>query len=325
MLLEVKNLKTSFNTSSGKIKSVNDVSFSLREGEILGIVGESGCGKSVTSLSIMGLVPKPEGIIEDGEILLAGTDLLKLSEKEMCKIRGNKISMIYQEPMTALNPVFTVEKQIGETIKIHEKVKRREVRERVIKLLELVQIANPEKSLKKYPHELSGGMRQRVVIAMALACNPKILIADEPTTALDVTIQAEIIDLLKDISKKLKTSIIFITHDLDVIAEIADRVAVMYGGKIVEETDVNNFFDNPIHPYSKGLMLSRTDSRNKSKSKRLFHISGMVPSPNNIPEGCAFNTRCEKVKDICRVKVPKLLEKSQNHKVRCWLYEEDEV
>ncbi|MCM1988961.1 ABC transporter ATP-binding protein [Oceanirhabdus seepicola] len=322
MLLEVKNLKTSFNTSRGKVRSVNDVSFSLREGEILGLVGESGCGKSVTSLSIMGLVPKPEGIIEGGKILLEGIDLLKLSEKEMCKIRGNKISMIYQEPMTALNPVFTIEEQIGETIKIHEKLKGRVVRERVIKLLDLVQIPNPEKSLKKYPYELSGGMRQRVVIAMALACNPKILIADEPTTALDVTIQAEIIDLLKDISKKLRTSIIFITHDLDVIAEIADRVAVMYGGKIVEETDVNNFFDNSLHPYSKGLMLSRTDNINKGE--RLFSILGMVPSPYNMPAGCPFNPRCEKSKDICSVKVPELFGRIEGHKVRCWLYAENE-
>jgi len=323
MLLEVNNLRTSFNTSRGKVRSVNDVSFSLRDGEILGLVGESGCGKSVTSLSIMRLVPRPEGIIEDGEVFLDGIDLLKLSEKEMCKIRGNKIAMIYQEPMTALNPVFTIEEQISEVIKIHEKLKGRVVRERVIKLLELVQIPEPKKCLKRYPHELSGGMRQRVVIAMALACNPKILIADEPTTALDVTIQAEIIDLLKGISKKMKTAIIFITHDLGVIAEIADRVAVMYGGKIVEQSDVNNFFDNPLHPYSKGLMLSRPDNINNGE--RLVYISGMVPSPYNMPRGCAFNPRCEKHKGICKIKAPELLSLRENHKVSCWLYRENEV
>ncbi|WBW96349.1 ABC transporter ATP-binding protein [Oceanirhabdus sp. W0125-5] len=323
MLLEVKNLKTSFNTSRGKVRTVRNVSFSLREGEILGLVGESGCGKSVTSLSIMGLVPKPEGIIEGGEIIFEGTDLLKLSEKEMCKIRGNKIAMIYQEPMTALNPVFTIEEQISEVIKIHEKVKGKVVRERVIELLNLVQIPDSEKCLKRYPHELSGGMRQRVVIAMALACSPQILIADEPTTALDVTIQAEIIEVLKDISKKMKMAIIFITHDLDVIAEIADRVVVMYGGKIVEEAYVNNFFDNPLHPYSKGLMLSRTDNINHGG--RLFSIQGMVPSPYNMPRGCAFNPRCEKCKEMCKLKTPELVGLRENHKVRCWLYRENEV
>ncbi|MBZ9624895.1 ABC transporter ATP-binding protein [Clostridium sp. FP2] len=322
MILEVKNLTTAFKTSSGSVSAVNNISFTLSEGEILGLVGESGSGKSVTALSIMRLLPEPNGQIESGEVLLNRKDLLKLSEKEMCKIRGNELSMIYQEPMTALNPVFTVGQQIGEIIKTHEGIKGKHLKERVIQLLQSVQIPNPRESFKKYPHELSGGMRQRIMIAMALCCNPKVLVADEPTTALDVTIQAEILDLLISLSTKLKTSIIFITHDLDVIAEIADKVAVMYAGKIVEECNVLEFFDNPLHPYSQGLMFSRPN--NKTENGRLFSIPGMVPSAYNLPLGCAFSKRCSKCIPVCLEKVPNLIDKKNNHRVSCWLYEENE-
>ncbi len=323
MVLEVKNLATTFKTSSGSVHAVNNISFTLNKGEILGLVGESGSGKSVTALSIMRLLPEPSGQINSGEVLLNGKNLLKLSEKEMCKIRGNEISMIYQEPMAALNPVFTVGQQIGEIIKTHEGIKGKYLKQRVIELLQLVQMPNPRESFKKYPHELSGGRRQRIMIAMALSCSPKVLVADEPTTALDVTIQAEILDLLKDISNKLKTSIIFITHDLDVIAEIANKVAVMYAGKIVEECSVLEFFDNPYHPYSKGLMLSRPS--NVNENSRLFSIPGMVPSAYDLPLGCSFSQRCSKCIPICLKKVPKLRDEKDKHKVSCWLYEENEV
>nr|WP_275298365.1 ABC transporter ATP-binding protein [Clostridium sp. YIM B02555] len=316
-------MKTSFYTAEGKVTAVNDVSFKVHEGKVLGIVGESGCGKSVTSMSIMRLLDDSISKIEEGEILFEGTDILKLSEKEMNKIRGNKLAMIFQEPMTSLNPVFTIGQQIGEAIKIHQGIKGKENKKKSIEMLKLVGIPMPEKIVNEYPHQLSGGMRQRVMIAMALSCNPKLIIADEPTTALDVTIQAQVLELMKKLSKDLKTSIILITHDLGVIAEMADEVIVMYSGKVVEECSVQNIFERAKHPYTKGLLYSRTE--NVKKGERLYNIPGMVPNLNDMPSGCSFNPRCEKCMDICKEEMPKLIETEEGHKVRCWLYSGKEV
>ncbi|AGF55208.1 oligopeptide/dipeptide ABC transporter ATP-binding protein [Clostridium saccharoperbutylacetonicum] len=322
-LLKVNNLKTSFYTAEGKVTAVNDVSFKVHEGKVLGIVGESGCGKSVTSMSIMRLLDDSISKIEEGEIIFEGTDILKLSEKEMNKIRGNKLAMIFQEPMTSLNPVFTIGQQIGEAIKIHQGIKGKENKEKSIEMLKLVGIPTPEKIVNEYPHQLSGGMRQRIMIAMALSCNPKLIIADEPTTALDVTIQAQVLELMKKLSKDLKTSIILITHDLGVIAEMADEVIVMYSGKVVEECSVQNIFEKAKHPYTKGLLYSRAE--NVKKGERLYNILGMVPNLNDMPSGCSFNPRCEKCMDICKEEMPKLIETEEGHKVRCWLYSGKEV
>lgn len=322
-LLKVNKLKTTFNTSEGKITAVNDVSFKVYEGKILGIVGESGCGKSVTSMSIMRLLDDSISKIEEGEVIFEGTDILKLSEKEMRSIRGNKLAMIFQEPMTSLNPVFTIGQQIGEAIKIHQKIKGKENKQKSIEMLKLVGISMPEKIINEYPHQLSGGMRQRVMIAMALSCNPKLIIADEPTTALDVTIQAQVLELMKKLSEELKTSIILITHDLGVIAEMADDVIVMYAGRIVEECTVQDIFENSKHPYTKGLLYSRTE--NVRKGERLHNIPGMVPNLKDMIAGCSFNPRCEKCMDICKEKMPELIEVENRHKVRCWLYSGKEV
>jgi len=322
-LLKVNGLKTSFNTSEGKVIAVNDVSFKVHEGKVLGIVGESGCGKSVTSMSIMRLLDNSISKVEEGEIIFEGTDILKLSEKEMRSIRGNKLAMIFQEPMTSLNPVFTIGQQIGEVIRIHQKIKGKQNKQKSIDMLKLVGIPAPEKIINEYPHQLSGGMRQRVMIAMALSCNPKLIIADEPTTALDVTIQAQVLDLMKKLSTNLKTSIILITHDLGVIAEMADEVIVMYAGKIVEECTVQDIFKEFKHPYTEGLLYSRTE--NVNKGEKLHNIAGMVPDLKDMPEGCSFNPRCEKCIDICREKMPELIEVKKGHKVRCWLYNEEEV
>jgi oligopeptide/dipeptide ABC transporter ATP-binding protein len=261
--------------------------------------------------------------IEEGEIIFEGTDILKLSEKEMNKIRGNKLAMIFQEPMTSLNPVFTIGQQIGEAIKIHQGIKGKENKEKSIEMLKLVGIPTPEKIVNEYPHQLSGGMRQRIMIAMALSCNPKLIIADEPTTALDVTIQAQVLELMKKLSKDLKTSIILITHDLGVIAEMADEVIVMYSGKVVEECSVQNIFEKAKHPYTKGLLYSRAE--NVKKGERLYNIPGMVPNLNDMPSGCSFNPRCVKCMDICKEEMPKLIETEEGHKVRCWLYSGKEV
>lgn len=316
MILEVKNLSVGFPGKKGRVDVVNDVSFSLKKGEILGIVGESGSGKSVTANSIIRLLPK-SAIISKGKIILDGKNLLNVSEKQMCRLRGNEVAMIYQEPMTALNPVFTIGKQIEESIRIHERINKLKLKKRVIELLELVKIPEPDQVYKKYPHELSGGMRQRVVIAMAIACNPKIIIADEPTTALDVTIQIEILQLLKEIAEKLETSIILITHDLGVVAEIADRVLVMYCGKILEEAEVNEFFDNAVHPYSKGLILSRPSN---VQGNRLYSIPKMVPNIEDIPpNSCVFQSRCEKAVRECEEICPSMKSINENHKVRCIL------
>ena len=301
-LLEVKNLKTYFYTPEKVIPAVDGVSFHIDKGETLCIVGESGSGKSVTSLSIMQLVQCPPGKYVGGEILFEGEDILKKSEKEMCGIRGNTISMIYQEPMTSLNPVFTIGMQIMETLKIHQKLNKEEARKKAVHMLQLVGIADPESRMKEYPHQLSGGMRQRVMIAMGLCCEPKLLIADEPTTALDVTIQAQILELMKKLKEELDMTILFITHDLGVVAEMAQRVIVMYGGKVVEEASVKEIFKHPRHPYTLGLL--RCIPRVDVKTERLNVIKGMVPSPDQFADGCRFHPRCPYAKEICRIKEP---------------------
>lgn len=321
-ILKVNNLKTYFYTDEGVIPGVDGVNIELDKGETLAIVGESGCGKSVTSLSILRLIPNPPGRIIEGEILYNGKDLLKLSEKEMRSIRGNEISMIFQEPMTSLNPVFTVGRQIMESLIIHQKLSKVQAREKAIEMLKLVGIPLPERRVDNYPHQLSGGMRQRVMIAMALACNPKILIADEPTTALDVTIQAQILRLMCDLKKKMDTSIILITHDLGVVAQIAENVMVMYAGKAVEYASVKDLFKNPMHPYTKGLLQSIP--KINYDQEKLYNIKGNVPSPRNYPKGCRFSPRCEEAEAICYEKEPELINLDHNRRVRCWKYKGDD-
>jgi oligopeptide/dipeptide ABC transporter ATP-binding protein len=294
-LLSVKNLVTAFDTDAGVVRAVDDVSFDVPAGETLAVVGESGSGKSVTALSIMRLIASPPGRIERGEILLDGKNLLALSEKEMRSVRGAQISMIFQEPMTSLNPVYTVGSQIMEAVRIHRDVSRNDARDRAIQMLELVGIPSPRERVTAYPHELSGGMRQRVMIAIALSCEPKLLIADEPTTALDVTIQAQILDLLRKLQADLGMSILFITHDLGVVAEFASRVAVMYGGRVVEQSDVVKLFKDPLHPYTRGLLASvppMHTARGGDRPRRLPAIPGMVPSLRDLPPGCRFADRC---------------------------------
>jgi peptide/nickel transport system ATP-binding protein len=320
-IVEFKNLKTYFYTEDGVVKAVNDVSFKVREGETVGIVGESGCGKSVTSMSLMRLIPNPPGKIVGGDILFEGKSVLSMSEDEMRKIRGNKISMIFQEPMTSLNPVFTSGQQIQEAIMLHQGLDEKESRKKAIEMLTLVGIPRADEIVDAYPHELSGGMRQRVMIAMALSCNPKLLIADEPTTALDVTIQAQILDLMRNLKDKLGTSIMLITHDLGVIAEMADYVVVMYSGKVVEEAPVNELFANPMHPYTIGLLRSKP-MLNKSED-RLYSIPGQVPNPINRPDNCYFCDRCDKKMKKCETSAhPTLIEVSPGHKVACFLHGE---
>ena len=317
-LLEVKNLKTYFFTDGGVVKSVDDVSFNVKPGKTLGVVGESGCGKSITSLSIMQLVETPPGKIVDGEIIYNGENLLGKDKDEMRKIRGGEIAMIFQEPMTSLNPVFTVGQQIMEALMIHTDMDKTKAKERAIEMLKLVRIPLAEKRFNEYPHQLSGGMRQRVMIAMALSCNPKLLICDEPTTALDVTIQAQILDLINELKEKLGTSIMMITHDLCVIAEVADDVMVMYAGKIVEYGTADQIFETPMHPYTHGLM-NCIPKLNDDNETRLHVIPGMVPSPDRMPKGCAFCPRCSEAKKICEEKMPELIE-IDGQKVRCFKY-----
>jgi len=316
-LLEVKNLKTYFYSGGNVVKAVDDVSFKVFQGETLGVVGESGCGKSITNMSLARLVECPPGKYEGGEILFDGQDMLKISDAEMRKIRGNKISYIFQEPMTSLNPVFKIGHQIEEVLILHQNMSKEEARKQAIHALDMVRIPNPERIVDEYPFALSGGMRQRVMIAMALACSPKLLIADEPTTALDVTIQAQVLDLMNNLKKEIDTSIIFITHDLSVIAEMADRVMVMYAGKVVELADVNTIFENPLHPYTRGLIGSRPDM--STSSTRLNVIPGNVPDLSDLPEGCSFNPRCDKVCDKCHHGVPELVEVEPGHFVRCFV------
>ncbi len=320
-ILKVQNLKTYFYTEDGEIKAVDGVDFEVYPGETLGIVGESGCGKSVTSLSILRILDEKGKIIE-GSIIFDGTDLTKITEEQMRKIRGKDISMIFQEPMVALNPVFTIGEQIMEAIVLHQRVEEKKAREIAINLLRKVGIPEPEKRVDQYPHELSGGMRQRAMIAMALSCKPKILIADEPTTALDVTIQAQIMELIKDLQREYGMSVILITHDMGIIAENADRVVVMYAGKVVEYSDVKTLFNDPKHPYTWGLLhaIPRLDI----EQTRLYNIPGVVPNPLNFPSGCRFHPRCEFSEDKCHNEEPGLIEVIPNHYVRCFFWEKVE-
>ena len=315
-LLEVKYLKTYYYTDEGVVKSVDGVSFSVDKGETLGVVGESGCGKSITSMSIMQLIGKP-GKIVNGEIDFKGENLLNKDKEEMRKIRGKEIAMIFQEPMTSLNPVYTVGQQIMEAVLIHEDMTKEQARERAIQMLDLVKIPDAEKRLNSYPHEFSGGMRQRVMIAMALSCNPEFLICDEPTTALDVTIQAQILNLINELKEKTGTAVMMITHDLGVISEVADNVMVMYAGQVVEYTDVDTVFEKPLHPYTQGLI--NCIPKLGGQEEKLSTIKGMVPSFNDMPEGCLFCPRCEYAKDICRKERPELVD-LDGHQVRCFKY-----
>jgi len=318
-LLEVSDLKTYFFTDDGVVKAVDGVSFSIDEGETFGLVGESGCGKSVTALSIIKLIPDPPGKIIGGEVRLEGEDLLKKSEKEMQKIRGNKISMIFQEPMTSLDPVFTIGSELIETIQLHQGVEKEEAEKKAIEMLRVVGIPEPEKRMKEYPHQLSGGMRQRAMIAMALSCNPKLLIADEPTTALDVTIQAQILRLMDKLKEEFSAAVLLITHDLGVIAETCKNVGVMYAGKIVEYGSVEDIFENPLHPYTVGL--NRAIPRLDVDTEKLQIIEGNVPDLIDMPSGCKFHPRCPYAMDICREKEPPLKEREKNHFARCYLEE----
>lgn len=321
VILDIRNLKTFFYTYDGVAKAVDGISYRLSRGEPLGIVGESGCGKSVSALSILRLIPDPPGRIVEGQIFFKETNLLELAYDRMREIRGNRISMIFQEPMTSLNPVFTVGNQIAEAFRLHQGLKRQEALEKSIDMLKLVNIPSPEKCVGQYPHELSGGMRQRAMIAMALACNPEILIADEPTTALDVTIQAQIIDLMLQLKEELGMAIILITHDLGIIAETVKRVIVMYAGKIVEEAPTRTIFKTPLHPYSQGLLQSmpRLGDKVRLGRIRLEEIPGVVPSLYELPAGCRFSTRCSHAMEICRKEEPDLEEIDESHFCRCWL------
>jgi len=318
-LLEVSDLKTHFFTDDGVVKAVDGVSFSIEEGETFGLVGESGCGKSVTALSIIRLISDPPGKIVDGKIYLEGEDLVKKSEKEMQKVRGNKISMIFQEPMTSLDPVFTIGSELMEVIQLHQDLDKKEARKKAIKMLRIVGIPEPEKRIKEYPHQLSGGMRQRAMIAMALSCNPQLLIADEPTTALDVTIQAQILRLMDKLKEDFSAAVLLITHDLGVIAETCENVAVMYAGKIVEYGSVEDIFENPLHPYTVGL--NKAIPRLDIDTERLQIIEGTVPNLIEMPPGCKFHPRCPYAMDICAKEEPPLKKREGNHLSRCYLEE----
>ena len=326
-LLEVENLQTHFRTADGVNRAVDGVSFTVDAGETLAIVGESGCGKSVTAMSILRLIPEPPGKIA-GKIRFNGKDLLEFSEREMRDIRGNDISMVFQEPMTSLNPVLTVGRQITETLILHQDVSRAEAGKRALEMLRLVNIPEPERRLAQYPHELSGGMRQRVMIAMALACNPKVLIADEPTTALDVTVQAQILDLMRGLKKKVGAAIIIITHDLGVVAEMAERVIVMYAGKKVEEASVKQLFARPRHPYTRALLASiprlHAPDRKPGERVRLAEIPGVVPSLKSKAPGCLFADRCASATPHCRTAAPAFEQKSQGHFAACWMAPREE-
>jgi len=321
-LLEVKDLKTYFHTLDGVLPAVDGISFSLEKGETLGIVGESGSGKSVTARSIMRLIPEPPGRIEEGSILFNGEDLLAKREQDMQKIRGNKIAMIFQDPMTSLNPLFTIGNQIMESIVLHQRSSMKEARDKAIDMLKLVGIPSPEKRISDYPHQMSGGMRQRVMIAMALSCQPDLLIADEPTTALDVTIQAQILELISDIKDKFSMSVIMITHDLGVVAGVADKITVMYAGKIMEYGDISSVFASPLHPYTRGLMESIP--KIDSNEKRLKSIAGTLPNLLEPVKGCRFASRCDSAKAICRTKEPSLMDIGAQS-VRCFIYSEEEA
>lgn len=318
-ILEVKNLSTSFKTERGMMKAIDGVSFEVCKGEILGMVGESGCGKSVTSQSIMRLYDEKYTVKYNGDILLNGRNILKIPEREMQKVRGNDVAMVFQDALSALNPVFTVGHQIMDTLKIHQHMKKKEAREKAIEMLRLVGLPDPVKRVDQYPHELSGGMRQRVMIAIALCCQPGLLIADEPTTALDVTIQAQIMELILELNRKLNMGVMLITHDLSVVAEVCSRVAVMYLGQIVEEADVNTIFDDPRHPYTIGLMKSIPQITG-ARAERLYQIRGTVPLLNNIPQGCRFAPRCPYAEEKCHREMPELKRTDTGHAVRCFCH-----
>ncbi len=319
-ILEVKHLVTKFKTETGNVNAVDGVSFDVYKGKSLGIVGESGSGKSTIALSIMRLIAPATGVVAQGEILLQGQDILKLSERDMRSVRGNKVSMIFQEPMTSLNPVFTIGNQIRETLLLHQSMSPKEAQNRCMELLNLVGIPAPKKRVDEYPHQLSGGMRQRVMIAMALACQPAVLIADEPTTALDVTIQAQILDLMRALQEEIDMGIILITHDLGVVAEMCDEVAVMYCGKIVEQTEVQRLFSYPAHPYTQGLITSIPSLEPEDQQKRLATIQGVVPSFSQLPLGCNFQDRCHWADDLCRGQQgdPELKEVASKHLAACF-------
>ena len=321
-LLEVEDLRTHFFTANGVVKAVDGVSCTVGRGETLGVVGESGCGKSVTALSIMRLVANPPGRIVGGKVRLNGRDLLSLSDVEMERARGKDVSMIFQEPMTSLNPLYTVGRQIAESIALHEGLSKRDAFDKAIEMLKRVSIPEPERRAHAYPHQMSGGMRQRVMIAMALACNPKVLIADEPTTALDVTIQAQILDLMRELQETMGTAIVLITHDMGVVAENADRVVVMYAGRKVEEADADAIFEVAAHPYTVGLLGSIPHIDEAAEAgitrRRLTEIKGLVPSLANLPRGCSFSPRCAFASDQCRNAVPELVEVRPRHRVACW-------
>jgi oligopeptide/dipeptide ABC transporter ATP-binding protein len=318
LLLNVKNLKTQFLTDDGLVRAVDGVSFDLSEGETLGLVGESGCGKSVTALSLMRLIPNPPGKIVEGEIWFEGRDLLQVSEAEIRGIRGNKMAMIFQEPMTSLNPVLTIGRQIAEPLELHRQMSKDQAMQESVKLLGQVQIPEGKTRVKAYPHQFSGGMRQRVMIAMGLGCNPKLIIADEPTTALDVTIQAQLLQLMKNLTRDYGTALIIITHNLGVVARYADRVNVMYAGRIVEKGTARDIYGNPRHPYTLGLMASvpRLDQDVKTK---LLPIEGQPPDLLRVPPGCSFNPRCRFVLEKCRQETPELIQVGENHEVACWV------
>ncbi|MGH2331555.1 ABC transporter ATP-binding protein [Thermoanaerobacter mathranii] len=318
-LVEFRNLKTFFYTSEGVVKAVNDVSFSIREGETVCVVGESGCGKSVTALSLMRLIQSPPGKIEGGEIIFDGRDVLKLSDTEMRKIRGNEIGMVFQEPMTSLNPVLTIGEQIMEPLMVHKLMNKKEAWNKAVELIKQVGIPRAEQIMTSYPHELSGGMRQRIMIAIALSCDPKLLIADEPTTALDVTIQAQILDLLRKIKQERNMALMLITHDLGIVAEMADYVVVMYAGKVIEEAPVKELFKNPKHPYTRGLLKAKPIIG--QRKERLYTIPGQVPNPIGLGDYCYFSDRCEFAMEVCRQQIPQLTADEKGHKVACWLYE----
>lgn len=321
-VLEIKDLHVSFDTYAGEVQAVRGVTYHVGDGEVLAVVGESGCGKSVTAQTIMKLNPMPPARIKSGSITLNGIDIVASSEKQMQNIRGKDVSMIFQDPMTCLNPTMQVGKQITEAIKLHRKLSSQEAKDEAIRMLKLVQIPNAEERAKQYPHEYSGGMRQRAMIAMALSCNPKLLIADEPTTALDVTIQAQIIDLLADIKDKIGAAVILITHDLGVVASLADRVAVMYAGKVVETGSVQDIYYNPRHPYTIALLKS-LPKHDTSRDETLVSIPGTPPDLLNPPKGCAFASRCERCMKVCQTKQPPIFQLSENHQSSCWLLHKD--
>jgi len=319
-ILEVKNLKTYFSTDDGIVKAVDDVSFTLAKGETLGIVGESGCGKSVSSLSVMRLIPSPPGRIMSGEILLDGASVLAMDKRELRELRGGRISMIFQDPMTCLNPFLRISTQLMETLRLHQRLGKRDAKAKAIEMLRMVGIPKPERRIDDYPHQFSGGMRQRVMIAMALSCNPEVLIADEPTTALDVTIQAQILEIIKELSRKLGTAVVLITHDLGVVSGMCDRINVMYAGRVVERGATDAIFGDPKHPYTRGLIHS-VPRLDRGTGERLFSIPGTPPSLIDMPECCPFHPRCEHAMEVCRKQYPSETDFGADHRAHCWLYD----